>query len=74
MLALLTAPAYSQFTMNSGQKEPLQQEYEQRQKEHQETERAYNETLKRTRSQTTVRTNSDPWAGVRPAEPAKTKR
>ena len=74
VFAVFTQPAYSQFNPNASQKEPLQQQYEQRQKEHQETERAYNEMLKRTRGQTPVQTKSDPWASVRPAEPAKTKR
>ena len=74
MLAMLAGPAYSQFNPNANEKEPLQQQYEQKQRDHQETEKAYNEALKRQRTQAPVENTSDPWRSVRPVEQPKTRR
>jgi hypothetical protein len=76
MMGMLTAPAYSQMNMNSGHKTPLQLKYEREDRERAESERTYNETMKRLKAQPPAATKSDPWAGVRstPAEPSTSSR
>ena len=63
MMAALVAPAASQ--QMAPQKTPLDLQYEKERIEQQANERAYNDQMKRLKSQTT--TKADPWAGVRPA-------
>jgi hypothetical protein len=67
MMAMLTAPAYSQMSMGPS-KDPLQLKYEQEEKAKAENEKAYNETMKRLKMQAPPTTKNDPWSGVRPAE------
>ena len=64
MMAALVAPAVSQ--QMGPQKTPLDLQYEKERQDQQANERAYNEQMKRLKSQQTTKT--DPWAGVRPAE------
>ena len=73
VLSMLAAPAYAQYGMNTNEKEPLKKEYEERQKEHKATEKAYEDAIKRTRGHVAPVSN-DPWASVRPSEPSKGKR
>jgi hypothetical protein len=71
MIALLAAPAAAQMGSRSGagqqqrEKTPLDLQYEKERIEQQENERAYNEQMKRMKSQAPT-TKTDPWAGVRP--------
>ena len=64
MTAALVGPAVSQQMAPS--KTPLDLQYEKERIEQRANEQAYNEQMKRLKSQTT--TKADPWAGVRPAE------
>jgi carbonic anhydrase len=72
MMAVLVAPAVSQ--MNQGkQKTPLDLQYEKEAQDQQANERAYNEQMKRLKSQAPA-AKIDPWAGVRPAGDTNAKR
>jgi hypothetical protein len=64
MMAALVAPAASQMSQGN-QKTPLDLQYERERIDQLNNERAYNDQMKRLKSQTT--TKADPWAGVRPA-------
>ena len=68
-MAMLTTPAHSQK-----QKTPLELKYEQEDRERAETEKAYNATMQRLKSQAPASTNSDPWKTVRPAGEPTAKR
>jgi hypothetical protein len=71
-MAMMAGPAYAQ--LNTGaQKDPLALKYEQQDKERAENEKAYNDTMKRLKSQAPAQSSSDPWKTVRPSEP-NTKR
>lgn len=70
MIALLAAPAAAQMGSRSGvgqqqPKTPLDLQYEKERQDQQENERAYNEQMKRMKTQSPA-AKSDPWAGVRP--------
>jgi hypothetical protein len=69
-VGMLTGPAYSQH------KTPLEVKYENEERQHKETERAYEAQMKRLRSQPSApaTTARDPWAGVRPAPEPNSKR
>jgi hypothetical protein len=77
VIAVLAAPAAAQMGSRSGvgqqrEKTPLDLLYEKERIEQQENERAYNEQMKRMKTQGGPAAKSDPWAGVRtPAEPPK---
>ncbi len=77
MIAVLAAPAAAQMSgsrSGMGQQQapsPLDLQYEKERQDQRENERAYNEQMKRMKSQGPV-AKSDPWAGVRPTtEPPK---
>jgi hypothetical protein len=76
MIALLVAPATAQMGSRNGmgqiqQPSPLDLQYEKERQEQRENERAYNEQMKRLKSQGPA-AKADPWAGVRPTtEPPK---
>jgi hypothetical protein len=70
---MLTGAAYSQVSMGP-EKDPLKLKYEMEDKARAENERAYNETMKRLKSQAPATTNSDPWKTVRPASESNAKR
>jgi hypothetical protein len=72
-MVLLAGPAYSQMNMGP-EKDPLKLKYEREDKERAENERAYNETMKRLKSQAPASTSSDPWKTVRPASESNAKR
>ena len=74
VLATLAGPAYSQMGATGKQPTPLDLQYERERKEQQENERAYNEQMKRLKSQAPATTKSDPWAGVRPSNETNAKR
>jgi len=64
--AMLTGPACAQFNQNGGAKDPLTLKYEREDAEKKENEKAYNETMKRLKTQGPATTKNDPWSGVRP--------
>ena len=66
-MAMLTGPAYAQFNPNAGSKDPLTLKYEREDAEKKENEKAYNETMKRLKTQQPTSAKTDPWSGVRPA-------
>jgi len=66
-MAMLTGPAYSQFNPQGQSKDPLTLKYEREDAERKENEKAYNETMKRLKSQQPTNAKNDPWSGVRPA-------
>jgi hypothetical protein len=67
MMAVLVAPAASQVQMGQGaQKTPLDLLYEKERQDQQANEKAYNDQMKRLKSQAPA-AKTDPWAGVRPA-------
>ena len=76
MIAVLAAPAAAQMGNRGGmgqqrEKTPLDLQYEKERIEQQENERAYNEQMRRMKSQGPA-AKTDPWAGVRPTnEPPK---
>jgi hypothetical protein len=77
LIAVLVTPAAAQMGSRSGagqqqrEKTPLDLQYEKERIEQQENERAYNEQMKRMKTQGPA-AKTDPWAGVRPAtEPPK---
>ena len=74
MLGMLVGPAYSQAGVGGPHKTPLQLKYEKEDQDRQENERAYNDTMKRLKSQAPAAAQSDPWAGVRPAPEPKPRR
>ena len=75
-MAALAAPAAAQMGSRGGfgqqkQESPLDRIYEKERQEQQENERAYNEQMKRSKTQGPA-AKADPWAGVRSAaEPPK---
>jgi hypothetical protein len=77
ILAALAAPATAQMGSRSGfgqqrEQTPLDRQYEKERQDQQENERAYNEQMKRMKSQGSTTSKADPWAGVRPTtEPPK---
>jgi hypothetical protein len=77
LIALLVTPAAAQMGSRTGmgqqrEKTPLDLQYEKERIEQQENERAYNEQMKRMKTQGSPAAKADPWAGVRPpAEPPK---
>jgi hypothetical protein len=73
-MAMLTGPAFSQFNSNGGSKDPLTLKYEREDNEKKENEKAYNETMKRLKSQQPANAKNDPWSGVRPASDGAAKR
>jgi hypothetical protein len=73
-IGMLTGPAYSQMNMNSGHKTPLQLKYEKEELDKKESERTYNEQMKRLRSQAPTPSQNDPWAGVRPKPETNSRR
>ena len=66
-MAALVAPAASQMGNQGKQKTPLDLQYEREAQDQQANERAYNEQMKRLKSQAPANAKTDPWAGVRPA-------
>ena len=72
-MAMLAGPAYAQMNMGP-EKDPLKLKYEAEDKARAENERAYNETMKRLKTQAPAATNSDPWKTVRPAGESNAKR
>ena len=72
-MAMLTGPAYSQMSMGP-EKDPLKLKYEQEDKARAENEKAYNDTMKRLKSQAPAQTSNDPWKTVRPASESSAKR
>jgi hypothetical protein len=73
MMAVLVAPAASQMSQGN-QKTPLDLQYERERQDQQANERAYNDQMKRMKSQAPA-AKTDPWAGVRPpSEPTNAKR
>jgi hypothetical protein len=74
MLATLANPVYAQFSSNSGQKTPLQLQYEREEAEQKENERQYNTQMKRLKAQVPAAAASDPWRKVRPATDATAKK
>jgi hypothetical protein len=75
MTAMLVGPSYSQFNVGGqGGATPARQLELQREAERQQTEKQYNDAMKRLKQQPAAETKNDPWAGVRPAPEANTKR
>jgi hypothetical protein len=76
MIAVFAAPAAAQMGSRSGfgqqrEQTPLDRQYEKERQDQQENERAYNEQMKRMKTQGPT-AKTDPWAGVRPTnEPPK---
>jgi len=73
-MAMLAGPAYSQMSMGGAEKDPLKLKYEAQDKARAENERAYNETMKRLKTQDPAQSSSDPWKTVRPAGESNAKR
>jgi hypothetical protein len=73
-MAMLTGPAYSQFNPNGQAKDPLTLKYEREDNEKKENEKAYNDTMKRLKTQQPTNAKADPWSGVRPASDGAAKR
>lgn len=69
-MAALATPAFAQLSQGN-QKTPLQLQYEREAQEQRENERAYNEQMKRLKTQNPT-AKSDPWAGVRPSNETTT--
>jgi hypothetical protein len=74
-MAALASPAFAQFSgAQEGQKTPLQQQYEREERDQKENEKAYNDQMRRMKTQKPT-AKSDPWAGVRSSdETGNTKR
>jgi Zn-dependent peptidase ImmA (M78 family) len=68
IIAGLLVPAYSQTRMddeqNNNSKADLEKSMEKKKKDAQEIEKAYTETVKKTREQPVVK-KTDPWANMR---------
>jgi hypothetical protein len=75
MMAAFLAPAFAQFSgAQEGQKTPLQLQYEREERDQRENEKAYNDQMRRMKTQKPT-AKSDPWAGVRSSdETSNTKR
>ena len=71
-MAVLVGPAAAQMSQGK-QKTPLELQYERERVEQQANEQAYNEHMKRSKSQGTA-PKTDPWAGVRPTNDTNAKR
>ena len=67
-MAALVAPAASQMGNQGKAPTPLDLQYERERQEQQANEKAYNDQMKRLKSQAPTNAKNDPWAGVRPAE------
>ncbi|MEA3026557.1 MAG: hypothetical protein QOF91_1842 [Alphaproteobacteria bacterium] len=74
MAMAIAGPAYAQFNVSGESKDPLQLKYEREEKEKIENERAYNETMKRLKTQAPAKVSADPWKTVRPTSEADNKR
>jgi hypothetical protein len=75
MMAMLGGPAHSQMSMGgSKEKTPLQLKYEREEQDRKQNEKAYEDQMKRLKSQAPVAGKRDPWAGVRPAPETNSKR
>ena len=72
-MAVLAGPAHSQISMGP-EKDPLKLKYEAEDKARAENERAYNETMKRLKTQAPATSSSDPWKIVRPPGESNAKR
>jgi hypothetical protein len=66
MTAMLAGPAYAQFKSMGGAT-PAKQLEQQKEAEREQTEKQYNDQMKRLKQQPAAETKKDPWAGVRPA-------
>ena len=66
-MAMLTGPSHAQFNPNGQSKDPLTLKYEREESERKDNEKAYNETMKRLKTQQPANAKNDPWSGVRPA-------
>ena len=73
LLATLATPGYAQFNQ-SGQKTPLQLQYERQEQEQRENERQYEDQMKRLKAQAPASTSNDPWRKMRPATDAAGKK
>jgi hypothetical protein len=73
MTAVLAGPASSQFKQQGGATPGRQLEI-QKEAEREQTEKQYNETMKRLKQQPAAETKKDPWAGVREVPEANPKR
>jgi hypothetical protein len=71
-MAMLAGSAHAQKDKMDRQ-DPLTLKYEKERKDREDTEKEYDATMRRTRSQGSA-PKADPWAGVRPADNASTKR
>jgi hypothetical protein len=75
IVAILTLPAAAQRPGSQGNhKTPLELQYERERAEQDANERAYNEQMKRMKSQQGPAEKRDPWSGVRPANETNAKR
>ena len=72
---MLVAPAYAQMSKGnpSAQQDPRREQAAKAEKERAAIEKEYNETMERTRP-TGPPPKTDPWARMRPADSANTKR
>lgn len=66
IMAALSAPAFAQFSQGN-QKTPLQLKYEREEAEQKANEKAYDDQMKRLKTQKPT-AKSDPWAGVRSSD------
>ena len=74
MMASLAGPAAAQKMMSQGNnKTPLQLQYEREKQDQEANERAYNEHMKRSKSEGPA-AKADPWAGVRPSNETNARR
>jgi Ni/Co efflux regulator RcnB len=72
MMAVLAGPAAAQMSQGK-HKTPLELQYDKERQEQQANEQAYNEHMKRSKSQGST-PKADPWAGVRPTNDTNAKR
>jgi hypothetical protein len=73
MMAMLVGPVHSQMG-GSKEKTPLELKYEKDELDRKQNEKAYEDQMKRLKSQAPVAGKRDPWAGVRPAPETSSKR
>src|ERR1044071_3926392 len=75
VMASLVGPAAAQRGMSQGEhKTPLELQYERERQDQLANEKAYNEQMKRLKSQAPAAAKTDPWASVRPATETNAKR
>jgi hypothetical protein len=75
LMALSAGMAQAQMSVGSQkQKTPLDLKYDREEAEQKENERAYNDQMKRLKTQGPAATSSDPWKGVRSPTDANAKR